>query len=252
MIPLFKSHYSIGRSILTLDPPNTAKSKEADSILDLAIINKISPIVLLEDSMSGCLEAYTNFTAAKICFIFGLRLFLVNRMDKKDEESLKQQHKIVIFIKNLNGYKRLVKISSLASIKGFYYEPRIDISNLSSLWSNDDLCLAIPFYDSFIWNNVMYGHICIPDFNFAKPVFFIEDNNLPFDSCISHAVRRFAKDDYAVLESKSIYYAKKIDFINYLAFRCINNRTTLNEPEVEHCSSNEFCVESFIEKQKRI
>ena len=36
-IPLFKSHYSIGKSILTLKPPAKVQKGGADSIIDIAL-----------------------------------------------------------------------------------------------------------------------------------------------------------------------------------------------------------------------
>ena len=41
---------------------------------------------------------------------------------------------------------------------------------------------------------------------------------------------------------------RKKDFKAYLTFRCINKRSTLDKPELEHMTSNEFCMESWKEK----
>ena len=37
--------------------------------------------------------------------------------------------------------------------------------------------MVLPFYDSFIFNNIMSFSSCIPDFSFCSPTFFVEDNN---------------------------------------------------------------------------
>jgi DNA polymerase III alpha subunit len=55
-------------------------------------------------------------------------------------------------------------------------------------------------------------------------------------------------DKNLVVKAQSIYYENKEDFLAYLTFRCISERTTLSKPNLEHCSSNEFCAESFKEK----
>jgi len=39
------------------------------------------------------------------------------------------------------------------------------------------------------------------------------------------------------------------DFKAYLTFRCINNRTTLNKPNLEHMCSTEFSFESWKEAE---
>jgi len=56
------------------------------------------------------------------------------------------------------------------------------------------------------------------------------------------------KNKLEVFNAKSIYYTDRKDFKTYLTFRCINNRSVLNKPDIEHMSSNEFSFESWKEK----
>ena len=81
--------------------------------------------------------------------------------------------------------------------------------------------------------------------------FFIENNDLPFDSLIRKKVENYIlENNLDFCKAKSIYYNKRKDFKTYLTFRCINNRSTLDRPELEHMSSNEFSFESFLENKK--
>ena len=57
MVPLFKTHYSIGKSILTLQPPSNVDKDGADSVIDMALDSGLKQLVLVEDSMHGFLEA---------------------------------------------------------------------------------------------------------------------------------------------------------------------------------------------------
>tara|TARA_Y100000593_G_C4227876_1_gene295405 strand:- start:163 stop:921 length:759 start_codon:yes stop_codon:yes gene_type:complete len=248
VLPLFKSHYSLGRSILTLADEESAPD-ESDSIFDICKENEIKELVLVDHNMSGFLQAYQNSKDLNIKLIFGVRLTICNDMEQKDADSLKTNNKIVIFLKNEEGYKKLIKIFSLASRDGFYYEPRIDYKNLKKLWDNKELSLAIPFYDSYLFKNTLYSNVCVPEFDFTKATYFVEDNDLPFDEIIKNKVINEAKAEEAeVQKAQSIFYKLKKDFKAYLTFRCINNRSTLEKPEIEHMTSNEFCVESWKEK----
>jgi len=93
--------------------------------------------------------------------------------------------------------------------------------------------------------------VCFPKFEFTKPVFFIEDNDLPFDYIINKKVKTYCKEnEMQSLAVKSIYYENKDDFKAYLTFRCINNRSTLDNPKFDHLCSNEFSFESWKEQQK--
>ena len=250
ILPIFKSHYSIGRSILTLEDEEYSE-KYPDSIIDIAKDNNLKEIYLIEDNMTSFLQAYTNTKKYNINLRYGLRLTITdNILDKKDE-SRSRNSKIVIFFKNEEGYRNLIKIFSIAAKDGFYYEPRIDYKTLKSNWSEKDLLLCIPFYDSFIFNNILKGHLCMPELDFTNPIFFLENNEIPFDKIIRSKVLDYvSKTKAEAIESKSIYYKDRKDFKAYLTFRAINNRSTLNKPELEHMTSQEFCFESWKERIK--
>lgn len=244
-IPLFKSHFSIGRSILTLEDEEISEN-DPDSIIDIARKNAIKNLYLVEDNMSSFLQAYTNCKKYDINLRYGLRLSINDNMEDKTEESRSKTSKIVVFFRTNEGYKQLINIFSLAAKQGFYYEPRIDYKNLKNLWSEKDLILAIPFYDSFIFNNTLKNFICVPALEFTKPIMFVENNHLPFDSIIKNKVKNYSEaNNLKIINTKSIYYKTKKDFKSYLTFRCINNRTTLNKPELAHMSSSQFCFESL-------
>lgn len=244
MIPLFKSHYSLGRSILTLE--DKEKSDEyPDSIIQIAKENKLKEIFLVEDNMSSFLEAYTNCKNNNIKLNYGLRISVTESIADKSDESRAKTSKLIVFFKNKKGYESLTKLFSIAAKEGFYYEPRLDYITIKNNWS-DDLIIAIPFYDSFIFNNTLKNSLCIPQIDFSKPIIFIEQNELPFDDLIKNKMLSFAeKNKLEIFNTKSVYYNHRKDFKTYLTFRCINNRSVLNKPDLEHMTSNEFCFESI-------
>lgn len=245
MIPLFKSNYSIGKSILTLDMPEQNPDLEkSDSILQIAKDENLSQVVLVEDSMTGFLEAHKACKSLGIQLIYGLRINCCNNVNEEDRE--KSKHKIIIFSKNDDGCKLLNKIYSQAFCEhnGF-----IDSNMLCKLWSNDSLKLSIPFYDSYIYQNCFSFNNCIPNFSFTNPSFFIERNNLPFEELLEQKVRSITKDMFL---TKTIYYKNKEDVFAYQTYRCITNRSfgkeqSLSSPNLNHFGSDEFCWESFKE-----
>ena len=241
-IPLFKSHYSIGRSILTLS--NEQPDVGPDSIFEICRKNKLKELFLVEDQMSGFLEAYKNSKENKIKLIYGIRLTICADINEKNEDSLKTNSRTIVFCKSEAGYKKLIKIITHAARKGFYYVPRMDYENLKKHWS-DELEMAVPFYDSFLHENTLKGKLCVPEFDFTRPTFFVEDNDMPFDSLLNDSVKEFCGKSYEMLRTKSIYYKNKKDFKAYLTFRCINNRSTLDRPNLDHMCSDEFCFESW-------
>lgn len=244
MIPLFKSTYSIGKSILTLDHPKETKEGGSDSIVSIAKENNLSQIFLVEDSMIGFLDAHQKCKEHDIQLIFGLRISCCNSVSEEDKKS--SEHKIVLFAKNDSGVKNLIRIFSLANKNGGF----VDSAFLQNNWSND-LMLCIPFYDSFIYNNNFRGKQCLPNFNFTKATYFVENNSLPFDLILKVKVEKWASArSEEIQQTKSIYYKNRKDFEAWQTYKCLCNRSfgkeqSLSSPNLEHCGSDSFCWEAF-------
>ena len=242
MIPLFKSHYSIGRSILTLEEINERTKKR--SVFALAQEGGLKEVVLVEDSLIGFLEARKKCETYGFELRFGLRISISNAPDNEGA----CQHKVIVFAKDSEGCKLLNKIYTNAF---GYGEGVLKEEYLREIWTEDHLKLAIPFYDSFIFNNAMSFASCTPDFSFADPTFFIEDNGLPFDGLVSDKVDSYCdRNCYDIEETKSVFYKHRKDFAAYQTYKCICNRTfktrDLNVPNFDHQGSDSFCFEGWL------
>ena len=100
MLPIFKSDFSIGKSILTLNLPKDNKKEGSDSIFDIAISNNFEKVVLVEDSLTGFLQALKNSEALNLDIIFGLRISVCSDMNSDPKETNKKdESKIIIFAK---------------------------------------------------------------------------------------------------------------------------------------------------------
>lgn len=251
MLALFKSHFSIGKSILTLDDPITHKEGGPDSIFSIAKENNLKEVVLVEDSLTGFLQAQKVANSMGLKLIFGLRIDMCDdsKVDPKSCET-SDRHKIIIFSKNSKGCKLLNNIYSEAFSESY---SAVDYNSLSKIWSDKNLTLSIPFYDSFIYNNTMRFSNCTPSLDFTKPTFFLENNGLPFEGLLRARVKQYAKDlESETEETKSIYYKNKKDVEALQAYKCICGRSfgnkTLSKPNLDHFGSNEFCFESWKEQ----
>ena len=92
MTPLFKSQFSVGKSILT-----------AEKILDIAQSNSLERVVMVEDSFYGFRVFNNLFQESGIPLVFGLTMSVVN--DEMSEEE--RPSKLVFFAKNNEGIKSL-------------------------------------------------------------------------------------------------------------------------------------------------
>lgn len=253
MIPLWKSHNSIGgKSILTLGEPKKL-DEGPDSIFSILTENKMSDLILVEDTMIGFLDALNKSKALDIHLVFGLRVSMCDdpSIIKKNSGEDNCEHKVIIFAKNDMGCKRLYGIYSAAHVKG---EGRLDEETLSKIWNDDDLQMVVPFYDSFIFKNAMGFNSCTPHLQPFSPSFFIERNGLPFDALIEEAVNSYCEEfNYKTHLAKSIYYNQRKDFEAFQTYKCICSRnfgnSTLSRPNLDHFASREFCFESFMENR---
>lgn len=258
VVPLFKSHFSLGKSILTLESPNPkGKMDYPISIFDILTLNKLSTLVLVEDGTSGLLQASKVAADNKIKLIYGLRLDISEDMNQKDEASLAKRAKYIIFAKNSKGYKTLIKIWSTAAQEGFYYSPNIDFKTLKTFW-NENVILSVPFYDSFLYLNAFCGHTHVPDLETFKPVtFFTEQNDIPFDELLEQRVKNYCLANvFEIVQTQSIFYKSPDDYLAYIAFKCLQHRgtsrkCTLESPELDHMSSDSFSFDRWYTENKQ-
>ena len=76
----------------------------------------------------GAIEFYIKAKEAGIKPIIGCEMYLTpNDLHSKNPDSLdRKRHHLILLAKNQTGYKNLMKLVSIAHLKGFYYKPRID------------------------------------------------------------------------------------------------------------------------------
>lgn len=224
MIPLFKTHFSIGKSILRID--------DVDRI---CTDNNIEEVFLVEDTMCGFPEAFRTF---KDRLRFGIRFSIYNEDLSEESES-----KMIAFANGDEGAKELYSL----------YTQQFD-KKITQPWDHTKhLQYVVPFYDSFLHKNLTTFSNCMP--NIPDEInFFVEDNNLPFDQFILKSVKRcsYTSPKRKIIKVKSIYYENKEDVEAFQTYKCICNRqpgrqASLSNPRLDHFGSDRFCIEAWKE-----
>jgi hypothetical protein len=230
MTPLFKTHFSIGKSILSID-----------RIFELA--KDEEQVVVVEDSFAGFRKTVKKAKEQGKKLIFGLRI------DCSHEDNASS--KIVLFAKNDSGLKELRKLFSEAYVKND------GILNFESIQSCDVL-VAIPFYDSFLHKRIHnFGNSNLPIEKLKECVVFEEENGHPFDYQIQREIDKLKKLNlYSVKfqAAKTILYEKELDFPAFQAYKSMCGRGTggrprkFDAPEIEDCNTKRFCWEDYGKK----
>ncbi len=79
-------------------------------------------------NMFGAIEFYTKAKSAGIKPIIGMEAYVApdTRFDRSKSSSKEASYHLVLLAQNQQGYKNLMKLSSIGYTEGFYYKPRID------------------------------------------------------------------------------------------------------------------------------
>lgn len=82
--------------------------------------------------MYGAVEFYKECKKQGIKPIIGNELYLArDKLESKKPNVDNKNYHIILLAKNEIGYKNLVKLTTIAHLKGFYYKPRIDEETLA-------------------------------------------------------------------------------------------------------------------------
>src|SRR2546429_9073944 len=87
------------------------------------------PAIALTDHgvLSGAVDLYLQAKAAGITPIIGQEVYVATRSrHQKEGRADRDPHHLILLVKNLEGYRNLIQLSSLAHLEGYYYKPRID------------------------------------------------------------------------------------------------------------------------------
>ena len=228
MTPLFKSQLSVGKSILT-----------AEKILNIAQINSLERVVMVEDSFYGFRVFNQLFQENEIPLVFGLRLSVVNDDMIQDE----RPSKLIFFAKNNDGLKTIKRLYSDASLN----DKNSLVLSHYSVEDFKDVKTAVPFYDSYIYNNLFHFGLSHLGLKGLDPVFFIEDNNHPFDFQIREVIEGLDVETKMV---KTILHHNKDDFEAFQMYKASCSRSqgrapTFQNPNLDHFCSDDFCWESY-------
>ena len=90
-------------------------------------------------NMGAIIKKYQLAKKAGIKLIFGFEPYITKDMKSRDRND-KNFH-LILLAKNLQGYKNLIRLVSIANSEGFYYKPRIDKKVLRK-YSEGLICMS--------------------------------------------------------------------------------------------------------------
>ena len=198
------------------------------------------PAVAMTDhgNMFGAIDFFLAAKRIGIKPIVGMEAYIING-DYDDESSKKEtRHHLVLLAKDLIGYKNLMKLSSIAFFKGFYYKPRIS-KKLLKQYSKGLICLSacikgeIP---TLLYNRkekkahdtVMWFKEVFPD-NFYLE---LQNHNIEEEKIIMPMIIELArKTDTPLVVTNDCHYLYKEDSEAHDVLLCIQTGKSLSDPD---------------------
>ena len=184
--------------------------------------------------------------------IVGCEIYVAPRgmQDKVHGVDNKYFH-LVLLAKNLNGYKNLMKIVSIAHMEGFYYKPRIDFDTLASL-SEDIIatsaCLGGPVAQPLLQKKYDEAKEAAKKYAEAfKDNFYIEvqRNGMAEQEAVNPDLIKIARElDLPIVATCDAHYVNKEDAEIQEVLWCISDGRTMDDPNRRKMPTQEFYVKT--------
>ena len=227
------------------------------------------PAVAMTDhgNVFGAFDFYKQAKKAGVKPIIGIEAYVApeSRHDKKriqwgsggedDVSGGGAYTHMTILAENNHGLANLFKLSSLASLEGYYYKPRMDRELLSTY--ADGLIATTGCPGGEIQTRLRMGNYkealrAASDYRdiFGANNFFLElmDHDLEIENRVKADLMKLAKDlKLPLLATNDLHYTDKADADAHAALLCVQSGSTLADPKRFKFDSNEFYVKSAAE-----
>ncbi len=169
-----------------------------------------------------------------------------------ERKARRKSYHLLLLAENETGYRNLMKLASNASLKGYYYRPRVDIDMLAQHKEGiiaTSACLGGP-----LANNLLYER---PDQArdyavklaeiFGRERFFVEiqDHGLKEQLQVNKELISLAKSfDLPMVVTNDVHYCNRTDSAAQELLVCIQTNTTLSDPKRLKPETDELYLKS--------
>ena len=235
------SHYSL------LDGAAPVKA-----IVDAARRFRMPAIALTDHgNMFGAIELYQYAIKKGVKPIIGFEAYLTPGSHTDNKRDLPLYH-LVLLARNIEGYRNLVKLSTIAFTKGFYYKPRIDFALLEQ--HKEGLiglgaCLAGEIPKELLEEDREGAMTAIKRYQqiLGKENFYVEIQNhgLTDQIKILRSLVEVARAcDCPIVATNDSHYVKPDDWEAQDALLCLNTNSKIDDVNRMRFGSREFYLKS--------
>ena len=202
--------------------------------------------------MYGCVEFYKQAKANGIKPTLGCEVYVASKsMDIKHVDKENRTAHLVLLVKNEVGYENLMKIVSEASIRGFYYKPRVDheflrkhsegiIALSACLGGEIQRYLIDDEYDKAKEVALLYKDI-------FKDGFYLEIQNHGMEEqrkVNEYNIKLSRETDIPLVATNDVHYINQSDSKAHDILMCIQTGKTVDDENRRRYPSDQFYLKS--------
>ncbi len=192
-------------------------------------------------NMFGAVKFFRTARQEGIKPILGMEAYVTrgNRADKtKKKGELSQIHHLVVLARNDEGYRNLMRLSSIGYLEGFYYKPRIDMEVLSRYCGGLiglSSCLRGDIPQTIIHTGFDAAREKAEQLRevFGKDNFYLElqDHGIEEEKKAKTEMIRLSRETgIPVVATNDVHYLNKSDVEAHDVLLCLQTRGELEDP----------------------
>jgi DNA polymerase-3 subunit alpha len=202
----------------------------------------------------GAIDFYQHAQKYGIKPIIGCELYVAprSRFDKSTLGSGESSRHLVVLVKNIEGYRNLMKLTTSGYLEGFYYRPRIDKEILAE--HHEGLiglsaCLHGEISDLLLKGNADAAKRVACEYRsiFGENDFYLEimENGLPEQKTVNESLIKMGKElSIPLVATNDCHYIDREDAEAHEILLCIQTGKTLEERDRLRFGTDQFFFRS--------
>ncbi len=231
-----------------------------DDLIKKAVDNNMPAVGLTDHGvMYGAMEFYLKCKKAGIKPLVGNEMYVATRSrHEKENKKLDDARHLVLLAMNEVGYKNLLKLTSLASLEGMYYKPRIDRELLQE--HNEGLiclsaCLGAEVPQHLMNGDVKAAEYAASEFReiFGDRYYLeLQDHMLDKQHHVNRELVKIAhRLNIPLVATNDVHYLDAQDADPHQVLLCVQTGTTMDDPKKMNYGSKDFFMKTQAEMMLR-
>jgi DNA polymerase-3 subunit alpha len=229
---------------------------DVEKLVDrVASIGQQAVAITDHGNIYGAVHFFEAAKARGIKPILGCELYICQKEDHRAEPQGDDYNHLLVLAENEEGYRNLVRITSEASLHGFYRKPRVSkkyLAEHSAGLVGFSGCLAGELCENLMKGNYEAARTTAAQYQdiFGRGNFFLEiqDQGLELEKKIHADLFRLEKDlDIPLVATNDSHYLCEDDSHAHEVLLCVQTLASINDPKRFKFDSDQFYVKSAAE-----